>query len=92
MNPLGVMVLIIFGSFIAERKAAQAVKVPIIGMGGICNADDALEFILAGATAVAIGTANFHDPYATVKTVDGIKAYMEKYGIEDINELIGAVK
>lgn len=56
------------------------------------NADDALEFILAGATAVAIGTANFHDPYATVKTVDGIKAYMEKYGIEDINELIGAVK
>ena len=73
-------------------QAAQAVKVPIIGMGGICNADDALEFILAGATAVAIGTANFHDPYATVKTVDGIKAYMEKYGIEDINELIGAVK
>ena len=73
-------------------QAAQAVKVPIIGMGGICNADDALEFILAGATAVAIGTANFHDPYATVKTVDGIKAYMEKYGIEDINQLIGAVK
>ena len=73
-------------------QAANAVKIPIIGMGGICNADDALEFILAGATAVAIGTANFHDPYATVKTVDGIKAYMEKYGIEDINELIGAVK
>ena len=73
-------------------EAANAVNVPIIGMGGICNADDALEFILAGATAVAIGTANFHDPYATVKTVDGIKAYMEKYGIEDINELIGAVK
>ena len=69
-------------------QVAQAVKVPIIGMGGICNADDALEFILAGATAVA----NFHDPYATVKTVDGIKAYMEKYGIEDINQLIGAVK
>ena len=76
----------------AIRQVAQAVKVPIIGMGGICNADDALEFILAGATAVAIGTANFHDPYATVKTVDGIKAYMEKYGIEDINQLIGAVK
>ena len=73
-------------------QVANAVKIPIIGMGGICNADDALEFILAGATAVAIGTANFHDPYATVKTVDGIKAYMEKYGIEDINELIGAVK
>ena len=73
-------------------QVAQAVNIPIIGMGGICNADDALEFILAGATAVAIGTANFHDPYATVKTVDGIKAYMEKYGIEDINQLIGAVK
>ena len=76
----------------AVEAITKAVKVPIIGMGGICNADDALEFILAGATAVAIGTANFHDPYATVKTVDGIKAYMEKYGIEDINELIGAVK
>ena len=78
----------------AEAGGADAISLinTFIGMGGICNADDALEFILAGATAVAIGTANFHDPYATVKTVDGIKAYMEKYGIEDINELIGAVK
>ena len=73
-------------------QAAQAVKVPIIGMGGIRNADDALEFILAGATAVAIGTANFHNPYATVETVDGIRAYMERYGIEDIRDLIGAVR
>ena len=73
-------------------QAARAVKVPIIGMGGIRNADDALEFILAGATAVAIGTANFHNPYATVETVDGIRAYMEKYGIGDIRELIGAVR
>jgi dihydroorotate dehydrogenase (NAD+) catalytic subunit len=73
-------------------QTAQAVKIPIIGMGGIRNAEDALEFILAGATAVAIGTANFHNPYATVETIDGIKAYMEKNGIEDIRELIGAVR
>ena len=73
-------------------QAAQAVKVPIIGMGGIRNADDALEFILAGATAVAIGTANFQNPYATVETVDGIRAYMETYGLGDIRDLIGAVR
>ena len=73
-------------------QVAQAVKVPIIGMGGIRNGDDALEFILAGASAVAIGTANFHNPYATVETVEGIRAYMERYGIEDINQLIGAVR
>ena len=73
-------------------QAVNAVKLPIIGMGGIANAADALEFILAGATAVAIGTANFHNPYATVETVDGIRAYMERHGIEDIKELIGAVK
>lgn len=73
-------------------QAAQAVKVPIIGMGGIMNGDDALEFILAGASAVAIGTANFHNPYATVEAVDGIRAYMERYGVEDVKELIGAVR
>ena len=65
-------------------------KLPIIGMGGICNGEDALEFILAGATAVAVGTANFHNPYATVETVEGIRRYMEKYGVKDIKELIGA--
>ena len=73
-------------------QVAQAVKIPIIGMGGIQNAEDALEFILAGATAVSVGTANFHDPYTTVKVVDGIRAYMERYGVEDIRELVGAVK
>lgn len=73
-------------------QAAQAVKLPIIGMGGIMNSEDALEFILAGATAVAVGTANFHNPYATVEVIDGIAAYMEKNGIEDINSLIGAVR
>lgn len=72
-------------------QAAQAVRVPIIGMGGIQNGEDAIEFILAGATAVAVGTANFHNPYATTETVEGIRTYMERYGIEDINQLIGAV-
>lgn len=73
-------------------QAAQAVKLPIIGMGGICSGEDALEFILAGATAVAVGTANFHNPYATVETVEGIRRYMERYGVKDIKELIGAVR
>ena len=73
-------------------QVAQAVKLPIIGMGGIMTAEDALEFILAGATAVAVGTANFHNPYATKEVVEGIEAYMRKYGIEDIKELIGTVR
>lgn len=73
-------------------QVANAVKVPIIGMGGIMNADDAMEFILAGATAVSVGTANFHNPYATVEIAEGIENYMKKYQIDDINTLIGAVK
>ena len=73
-------------------QVAQAVKVPIIGMGGIMNAEDALEFILAGATAVSVGTANFANPYATVEVAKGIEAYMRRYGVEDINDLIGAVR
>ncbi|MDY3716097.1 MAG: dihydroorotate dehydrogenase [Blautia sp.] len=73
-------------------QVAQAVKVPIIGMGGISNAEDALEFILAGATAVSIGTANFTNPYATVETVRGMEEYMKKNNIEDIGSLIGAVR
>ena len=73
-------------------QVAQAVKLPIIGMGGIMTAEDALEFILAGASAVAVGTANFHNPYATKEVAEGIEAYMRKHGIEDINELIGAVR
>ena len=71
--------------------AAHAVKIPVIGMGGISNAEDALEFILAGATAVSVGTANFHDPGTTIKVIEGIEAYMARYGVEDINELVGAV-
>ena len=72
-------------------QTAQAVSVPIIGMGGIMNAQDAIEMILAGATAVSVGTANFVDPQATEKIVDGIEAYMRKYQVSDIKELIGAV-
>ena len=73
-------------------QVANAVQIPIIGMGGICNADDAMEFILAGATAVSIGTANFTNPYTTVEVIDGIEAYMKRHHVEDINSLIGLVK
>ena len=73
-------------------QVANAVKIPIIGMGGICTAEDAMEFILAGATAVSIGTANFANPYTTVEVIDGIEAYMRRHGVEDVNELIGLVK
>ena len=73
-------------------QVANAVKIPIIGMGGICTAEDAMEFILAGATAVSIGTANFANPYTTLEVIDGIEAYMRRHGVEDINELIGLVK
>ena len=72
-------------------QSAQAVKFPIIGMGGIMNADDAIEMILAGATAVAVGTANFVDPTATQKIVAGIEDYMRKYKVSTISELVGAV-
>lgn len=72
-------------------QTAQAVKLPIIGMGGIMNAEDAIEMILAGATAVSVGTANFSHPRVTEEIVDGIAAYMEKYKVNDIKELIGAV-
>ncbi|NBI70026.1 dihydroorotate dehydrogenase [Clostridiaceae bacterium] len=72
-------------------ETARAVSLPIIGMGGIMTADDAIEFLLAGATAVAVGTANFRNPEAAVEIADGIAAYMERYGIADIGELIGAV-
>lgn len=72
-------------------QTARAVSLPVIGMGGICNGEDAMEFILAGAAAVSVGTANFNNPYAAKETAEGIRAYMEKYQIEDIKDLIGAV-
>lgn len=73
-------------------QVANAVSLPIIGMGGIATAEDALEFIMAGATAVSVGTANFYNPYATVEIADGIVDFMKKQNVEDIRELIGCVK
>lgn len=72
--------------------AAHAVKIPVIGMGGIGSGEDAVEFLLAGATAVSVGTMNFVDPMTTIKVVDGIEAYMKKYGHTDVQEIIKAVK
>ena len=72
-------------------QVAHAVKIPVIGMGGIMTAADALEFILAGASAVAVGAANFINPYTTVEIVQGIEEYMERHHVENLTELIGAV-
>lgn len=72
-------------------QVAQAVNIPVVGLGGIMNAKDAIEFILAGATAIQIGTANFIDPQVSVKIVEGIKDYMIRHQVSDINDLIGAI-
>ncbi len=72
-------------------QAAHSVNIPVIGMGGIANAEDAIEFILAGATAVSVGAMNFVNPYTTVEVVKGIEDYMRQYGVNDIKDLIGAV-
>lgn len=72
-------------------QTAQVVNIPIIGMGGVQNAEDAIEFLLAGATAVAVGTANFHDPMTTVEVIDGIADYMKAHQVEKVTDLIGAV-
>ena len=73
-------------------QASHAVKIPVIGMGGIANAEDAVEFLLAGASAVSVGAMNFVNPYATIEIIEGIEDYMRKYHVEDIRELIGAVE
>ena len=73
-------------------QTAQAVKVPIIGMGGIASATDAIEFLLAGASAVEVGTYNFVDPSVTTQIVDGIEDYMRRHGFTDIQDLIGALQ
>lgn len=73
-------------------QTAQAVKIPIIGMGGIADAEDAIEFLLAGATAVSVGAMNFVNPYATVEVIKGIEDYMRKYNVEKLTDLIGAVQ
>lgn len=72
-------------------QAFHAVKVPIIGMGGIASAEDAIEMILAGASAVSVGTANFHNPSVTMEIVDGIQDYMKQYGFTSVNEMVGLV-
>ena len=72
-------------------QTAQAVRLPIVGMGGIMNAEDAIEMILAGATAVSVGTANFTNPHETEEIVSGIRVYMERYQVADIKDLVGAV-
>jgi dihydroorotate dehydrogenase (NAD+) catalytic subunit len=74
------------------HQVANAVDIPIIGMGGIANGDDAIEFMMAGATGVAVGAMNFVNPYASIETVEGIENYMKQYQINDINELIACVK
>ena len=73
-------------------QVANAVNIPIIGMGGIASAEDAIEMILAGANAVAVGTANFHNPGITMEIIDGIEAYMKKHGFKTIDEMVGIVK
>ena len=73
-------------------QTAQAVKIPIIGMGGIASGEDAIEFILAGASAVSIGAMNFVNPYTTVEVVRGIEDYMKQYHVENLTDLIGAVE
>ena len=73
-------------------EAAHAVKIPVIGMGGIAKAEDAIEMILAGASAVSVGTANFYNPAVTMEIVDGIEKYMEKYGFENVSDMVGIVE
>ncbi len=73
-------------------QAAHAVQIPVIGMGGIMTAEDALEFIMAGATGVSVGTANFANPYATIEVIEGIGRFMERHHVQDIRELVGCVE
>lgn len=73
-------------------QVARAVKIPVVGLGGIMNATDAIEFMMAGATAIEIGTANFIDPAVTVKVIEGIDAWLDAHGIVDVNEIIGALE
>jgi dihydroorotate dehydrogenase (NAD+) catalytic subunit len=72
-------------------QASRAVKIPLIGIGGIATADDALEFIIAGASAVQVGTANFYDPSASMKIVDGLAEYCLRHGLENISALVGTI-
>ena len=73
-------------------QVARATKLPLIGIGGIANSIDALEFIVAGATAIQIGTANYYDPTVSMKVIDGITDYCRKQGVNDVRELIGSIR
>ena len=73
-------------------QVAKAVKIPVVGLGGISNATDAVEFMLAGASAIEIGTANFIDPAVSTKVADGMKEYCEQHGFQKVTELIGALE
>ena len=73
-------------------QTAKAVKIPVVGLGGIMNAQDAIEFLLAGASAVQIGTANFIDPTVSVKVIDGIEDYLKRHKFNDVSEIIGALR
>ena len=73
-------------------QAAKAVNIPVMGLGGIVNGEDAIEFMLAGASTISIGCGNFVDPYCAVKTVEQIEEYMKKHNMEDINDIIGKVE
>ena len=73
-------------------QVARAVKIPVVGLGGIMNATDAIEFMMAGATAIEIGTSNFIDPAVTVKVIEGIDAWLDAHGIADVNEIVGALE
>ncbi|WP_315343198.1 dihydroorotate dehydrogenase [Hoylesella oralis] len=73
-------------------QVAKAVKIPVIGLGGICTAQDAIEFLMAGATAIQIGTANFIDPTTTIKVRDGINEWLDKHGCSSVNEIIGVLE
>ena len=72
-------------------QVAKAVKIPVVGLGGICTAEDAIEFLMAGATAIEIGTANFLDPAVTIKVRDGINDWLERHGCSSVSEIIGAL-
>jgi len=73
-------------------QVAQAVKIPVIGLGGIMNAADAIEFLLAGASAIQIGTANFIDPTVSIKVIDGINDYLDRHGFQSVHEIVGALE
>ena len=73
-------------------QTAKAVKIPVIGLGGICSATDAVEFLLAGASAIQIGTASFIDPSISEKVIDGIEDYLNRHGFTSVQEIIGALE